>query len=85
MSKLPQIKPIKVMKILKKEGFSSRKGKGSHIVLNHTDGRRTVVPIRNKPLSKGTLNAILRQTNIPLDVFLKLLRRGNKNEKTHSY
>lgn len=75
MSKLPQIKSREVMKILKKQGFISRSGKGSHIVLKHPDGRRTVVPMHNKPLAKGTLNSILRQIHIPLDKFLALIKK----------
>ncbi|MEK7558746.1 MAG: type II toxin-antitoxin system HicA family toxin [Patescibacteria group bacterium] len=74
MPKLPQIKTKIILRVLQKEGFMKRPGKGSHIVLAHSDGRRTVVPFHNKPLAKGTLRAILRQANISLEEFLHLLK-----------
>ena len=57
---------MKIIKILKKKGFTARPGKGSHLILVHPDGRRTVVPVHNKPLAKGTLNSILKQAEITL-------------------
>ena len=73
MPRLPQVKPRVVESILMKKGFSRRTTKSSHKVFIHPDGRRTVVPMHNKPLSKGTLRALLRQSEITLDEFLKLL------------
>lgn len=74
MPKLPQIKTKIVLRVLQKEGFMRRPGRGSHIVLTHPDGRRTVVPFHNKPLAKGTLRAVLRQTHISLETFMRLLK-----------
>lgn len=73
MPKLPQVKYRVVENILMKKGFSKRSTKSSHMVFTHPDGRRTVVPVHNKTLPKGTLHAILRQADISLDEFLKLL------------
>lgn len=75
MPKLPQIKPRNIEKMLTKLGFVSRPGKGSHVVFKHSDGRRTVVPGHNRPLRIGTLRAILKQTDITTNEFLKLLKK----------
>ncbi len=70
MSKLPQIKPRDVERVLIKRGFLPRKGKGSHVVFTHKNGKRTVVPVHNRPVRTGTLRAILRQAEISLSDFL---------------
>ncbi|OGG18373.1 hypothetical protein A2721_00295 [Candidatus Gottesmanbacteria bacterium RIFCSPHIGHO2_01_FULL_47_48] len=71
MPKIPQIKPRDVEKVLLKEGFVDRTTKSSHVVFVHKDGRRTVVPVHNKPVSTGTLRAILRQAKISVEDFLE--------------
>lgn len=73
MTKLPQIKPRQIATILHSLGFISRSGKGSHVVFKHSDGRRTVVPIHNQPVRTGTLRAILKQADVPIEEFIKLL------------
>ncbi len=75
MPKLPQIKPKKVEKVLLQLGFSPRKGKGSHIVYKHPDSRRTVLATHNRPIRTGTLRAILRQIDLPIKEFLKLIKK----------
>lgn len=73
MPKLPQIKPRQIEKILIAKGFTARTAKSSHVVFTHPDGRRTVVPGHNRPVRTGTLRAILRQSKISLEEFLKML------------
>lgn len=73
MPKLPSIKPRQIEKVLVHSGFTARPTKSSHVVFVHPDGRRTVVPGHNEPVRKGTLRAILRQSKITLEDFLKLL------------
>ena len=75
MTKLPQVKPRDIQRVLGRLGFDSRSGKGSHMVYKHADGRRTVVPGHRRPVRIGTLKAILRQIDISADEFLKLLKR----------
>ena len=75
MLKLPQIKPKKVEKVLLQLGFSPRRGKGSHIVFKHPDGRRTVIAVHNRPIRTGTLRAILRQIDLSINEFLKLTKK----------
>jgi predicted RNA binding protein YcfA (HicA-like mRNA interferase family) len=73
MPKLPQVRPRQIQKVLIQRGFVQRRGKGSHVVFIHPDGRRTVVPVHNRPVRIGTLRAILRQADISTKEFLKLL------------
>jgi len=75
MTKLPQIKPRKIEKLLLKLGFISRTGKGSNVVFKHRDGRRTVIPVHNRPIRTGTLRAILKQIDLSIEEFLKLLKK----------
>jgi len=45
MPKLPVLKAIEIIKILKKMGFELKHQKGSHALFKHNDGRTTLVPI----------------------------------------
>ena len=73
MPKLPQIKPKDLEKALIKLGFSPRPTKSGHVVFTQPDGRRTVVPAHSRPVATGTLRAIIRQIDISINEFLKLL------------
>jgi predicted RNA binding protein YcfA (HicA-like mRNA interferase family) len=73
MSKLPQVKPAKMVRVLSKLGFKERKTKGSHRYFKHSDGRWTIVPFHRKPLRKGTLKSILRQIDLPVEELVELL------------
>lgn len=67
MSKLPQIKPKILGKALKKLGFKSRSGKGSHIIFYHSDGRYTSIPMHTKPIGTGLLHKILKQVQVSVE------------------
>lgn len=73
MSRLPQVRPKDLLKALLKAGFVKDHQSGSHIYLKHPDGRLTSISIHPKPLPKGTLNAILKQTKIKPDELKELL------------
>ncbi len=75
MTKLPQIKPRDIARVLVGLGFVPRSGRGSHVVYKHPDGRRTVIPQHNRPVRTGTLGAILRQADVTTNEFLKLLKK----------
>ena len=65
MAKLPRnIKPQKLIKILKRYGFVEVGKRGSHIRLKHPDGRWTQVAVHPKPVPQGTLSKILSQTEL---------------------
>lgn len=60
-----------VIKILKKHfGFEPVRQKGSHILLEHSDGRHAVIPTHN-PIKIGVMKSILLQTQIEEQEFLK--------------
>lgn len=67
MSKLPRnLKPVKLVKILEREGFKIVSKRGSHMRLKHPDGRWTQVAVHPKPIPQGTLRKIISQAKIDL-------------------
>lgn len=74
MSKLPQVRPKDLVRALEKAGFNKERQTGSRVFLKHPDGRLTSASIHLKPIPKGTLRAILRQTKIKADDLKDLLR-----------
>lgn len=73
MPKLPQVKPRDIEGVLIKKRFTGRSAKSGHVIFRHADGRHTVVPGHNRPVRTGTLRAILRQAEIPVEEFVELL------------
>jgi len=71
MGKLPALKPKDVVKTLRKFGFEIKRQTGSHTRLIHPNGKATTVALHNRDLPKGTLRAILRQSEISLEEFVK--------------
>jgi predicted RNA binding protein YcfA (HicA-like mRNA interferase family) len=61
-----------VVKALGKLGFVVRRRSGSHIVLDHLDGRWTIVP-RHDPIKLGTMKSILEDVGISDEEFLELI------------
>lgn len=61
--------PKEVIQILEKNGFSLSRSRGSHHIYRHQDGRKTIVPLHNKDMPKGTLMAIIKQSGIPKEYF----------------
>lgn len=73
MSKLPQVSGQDVVRVLLKAGFSLRRQHGSHMILRRNDPfSQTVVP-NHRQIDRGTLRAILRQTGISVEEFIRLL------------
>ena len=73
MSKLPQVSGSDVVRALQKIGFSVRRQHGSHIIMRRDDPfAQTVVP-NHRQIDRGTLGAILRQTDLSVDEFNELL------------
>lgn len=73
MAKLPAVNPKQVLKTLLKFNFEIKRQTGSHIRLIHPDGRATTIAMHNRDLPKGTLRAILKQSEISLEEFLEML------------
>ena len=60
-----------VVKVLSKLGFIVKRQSGSHIILEHPDGRWIVVP-RHDPIKIATMS-IIEDTRLSEEEFLKLL------------
>jgi predicted RNA binding protein YcfA (HicA-like mRNA interferase family) len=74
MTRLPEIKYKDLVRKLRIAGFLyDRQAKGSHeIWFNPTNRLRTTVPNHSKPISKGTLRAIIHQIGLTPEEFLSL-------------
>jgi len=74
MSKLPSLTGNQLIKVLEKIGFDIARVKGSHHILIHADGRRTVVPVHSgEDIGTGLLSQILRDCQITRDELRELL------------
>ena len=69
-----EIKSKELVRYLLKLGFYKLYQKGSHLRLTHSDGRKVTIAVHSKPISKGTLSAILRQAEISKKEFLKFIK-----------
>jgi predicted RNA binding protein YcfA (HicA-like mRNA interferase family) len=73
MSELPQISGAELVRALEKLGFTLRRQQGSHMIMRRADPfAQTVVP-SHRQLDRGTLRAILRQTNLTVDELTRAL------------
>lgn len=75
MPKLPIVSGIDVIKALSKIGYKHTRTKGSHAILNkQTEKGKITIPVPlHKELAKGTLKSIMKQAELSLEDFLKLL------------
>ena len=72
MPKLAQLKPREVEKILLENGFVTNVSKSSHKqYFNAKIGAHTTVPFHSKNIAPGTLRSIVRQSQLPIDLFRK--------------
>lgn len=73
MPKIPPMKPKDVAKKFQKLGYVKDRQSGSHMILYHpTHKQRAVIPLHLKDLPKGTLLAILKETGVSKEEFLKI-------------
>jgi len=74
MPRAPRVSTQKLIRILKKLGFSEHTERGtSHLVFSHPDGRRTLVSRHRGDIKKGTLAGILRDLQVSSEEFRKLI------------
>lgn len=65
-----------MIKALSKIGFKIVRKHGSHVVLKHSDGRITVVPVHaGEEIGSGLLSKIIKDTGLSKEDFLKLLEK----------
>ena len=74
MPKLPVVSGVDVIKGLAKIGYELDHQTGSHMILRQREPphRRITVP-RHREIAKGTLRAIIRETGLTVEEFLRLL------------
>ena len=70
--RLPAYTPKQLLRIFRQAGFLIDHQSGSHIVLRHPDGRRTVIPYHTRDLKRGTLIEIIKQAGYTIEEFLKI-------------
>jgi len=76
MEKLPVVSGREVVKVLMKVGFEIVGRKGSHLRLKRKINNKVFIVIvpDHSELAKGTLTAIMRQSGLSRNEFLKSLR-----------
>ena len=74
MTKLPQLKALKIIKALNRAGFVETRSVGSHLRLAHPDGWKITIAIHPKPIPQGTLKSILRQAEMSFEEFKKFIK-----------
>ncbi len=74
MTKLPSLTAREIIQKLRMAGFVfDRQAKGSHEVwYNPATKRRTTIPHHPGDIPKGTLKAIISQTGLTLEEFLRI-------------
>ena len=74
MSRLPLVSGRALVRALEKVGYRLDRQRGSHMILRQTvpPFRRITVP-DHREISKGTLRAIIRQTGLTVEEFLRLV------------
>ena len=73
MKQLPRISGQECVKALDKEGFYFKRQHGSHIILRRDNPFAQLVVPNHKELDRGTLRAIIRQADLSVEEFIKLL------------
>lgn len=77
MKKLPRkVSGQDLLKVLHKHGFTIRKGRGSHMGAWKRVGDKTIwltIPLHHE-IRAGLLNAIIAESGIPRDEFVKDLK-----------
>lgn len=75
MPPLPLLTARHIIAALERAGFLVVRQKGSHVRLQHPDGRVVTVPDhRGQPVGRGLLRKILRDAELSRDEFVDLLR-----------
>lgn len=73
---MPRIGPLparRVLKALESLGFRAVRQKGSHVMLQHPDGRSTVVPVHpSRDIHPGLLRKIIKDAGISVEEFMDL-------------
>ena len=75
MGSLPVLSGKKLLRILLKGGYVALRKKGSHVFVESTDGKGTVVPVHgNEDLGKGLLKSILNDLDLSVDDLRRMIK-----------
>ncbi|MDP2156140.1 MAG: type II toxin-antitoxin system HicA family toxin [Nitrospirota bacterium] len=73
MTQYPSLTGKQLIALLKKKGFLSIRQKGSHVFMQHPDGRATVVPVHSgETIGPGLLSKILKDVEMTKDELIKI-------------
>ncbi|MDA2931083.1 type II toxin-antitoxin system HicA family toxin [Acidobacteria bacterium AH-259-O06] len=74
-SRLPALKPKKVLRALQRAGFFIHHTTGAHYILKQPEQQtlRVTLPFHNKDLKRRTLESIIKQAGLTREDFQKLL------------
>jgi predicted RNA binding protein YcfA (HicA-like mRNA interferase family) len=72
--KLPVVSARDCIRVLQKAGFEVIRQTGSHITMARKDPSAKVIVPSHKEIAPGTLRNILRQADMTVDEFVKLLK-----------
>ena len=79
MTKLPELKPAKITRALRRLGFEKVRQSGGHAIYKHSDGRWTTVPIHpRKSVDPDLLGDILKQIKVTKEEFLAVLGKKKR-------
>jgi predicted RNA binding protein YcfA (HicA-like mRNA interferase family) len=68
VTQFPAVSGKQLVAALKNFGFEVLRIKGSHYILRHPDGRRTVVPVHSgEDLGPGLMSKVLRDAQLTRD------------------
>lgn len=73
MSKLPSLSGRACVKALERAGFVVKRQEGSHVILRRAQPFAQLVVPDHKELDRGTLRAVIRQADLTVEEFLRLL------------
>ncbi|HEV3270780.1 MAG TPA: type II toxin-antitoxin system HicA family toxin [Candidatus Methylacidiphilales bacterium] len=71
--KLPLLSGKQVLSALQRMGFIEIHRKGSHLKMQHPDGRRIIFPFHSE-VDRFTLKGALRDATVDLDDFIKNIK-----------
>lgn len=72
--RLPRITGNEAMRALEKLGFSLSRQSGSHKIYKNAQGKRVTIPVhKGKILHPKVMKSILKDTELSLDEFIRLL------------
>ncbi|MGC1618681.1 MAG: type II toxin-antitoxin system HicA family toxin [Candidatus Acidiferrum sp.] len=74
MTRLPRLKGKEVVRALQRAGFRIDRTRGSHVFMEHVDGRVTTVPVHGgETLGPGLMRSILRDVDMTPEKFAEFV------------